>query len=384
MKASHCQTDGQSVIHSPDSRARLNITRTCMTRLLAYHQVPASFLEFLFSFGKTEKAQAFLFGAFRHEIRRFDDGQGLKVTQLNRSGNTVQICFNIRAPVVTNQSEAWRWSVQQTAIYHSFDFDSGRSVWILMKGDEDLADQTSAALRSPHFPELRRFNNLDECFATALMTLRLFGQRASENWREFVNDLEVKVREVTDRILSTRMQSYGPALRPRTSTGPPKRSSTFPPGLTKMFSPKRVQTSEQAPSPQTATNNNTPSLPNPNLPPAYGPPPRIHEKKTFEFSDVRNVEEIEERVNDAILVLRTLKSVFEQMRSFYSSFLEDSDTPESLKKNCVKHSRIFELAICGVEDELELERARLEALLKRLGNRKQMVSEIALPQHIGR
>ena len=315
MTPSYGRTDGRSVVHSPNSRERLNITRQCMTRLLAYHQVPASFLEFIFSFARSEKAQAFLFGAFRHEIRLCGDNQGLKIPQLNRSGNTIQICFNIRAPAITGQNLAWRWSVQQTAIYHSFDIGSGQSIWILLKGDERLADQTIDPLQSDRFPELRRFKSPDECFATALKTLGMFGQWANENWQEFVHDLEVVVRELTDPFL------YG----------------------------------------------------TPNLPPAFERAPLSIEKNVFGFDDVRHAEVIEERVNDAILILKTLKSVFEQMRSFYLSFLKADGTPESLKENCRMHLRAFELAISGIEDEMELSQARLQALLNRLANRKQMV-----------
>ena len=377
------RTNDQSVVHSPNSRDRLNITRQCMTRLLAYHQIPASFLEFVFSYCREEKAQAFLFGAFRHQIRQLDDGQGLKITELNRSGNTIQICFNIRAPAITGQTKAWQWSIQQTAIYHSFDIDSGQSVWMLLKGDEDLAAQTAAALQSPTFPELRRFKSRDESFATALMTLQLFGQWASGNWREFVNDLEIKVREVTDRIISTRMQLYGPVPQPRTFTGSPiRRSSTFTSSLSKFWSLSRAQTSQQTPSLQSIPDNSMSKLPTPNIPPALESPPLSHEKKQFEFDDVQHVEVLEERVNDAILVLKTLKNVLEQMRRFYASFLQAVDTPKSLRKNCLKQFRTFELAIRGMEDELDLEQARLHALLNRLANRKQMVRYTLLAQQI--
>lgn len=71
--------------------------REMLMLLFSYHQVMPTFLDFLFPFGRQEFAQNFYFSGFRSQCRLSDNQGSLSVPQLGRSGQSYELCYNLKS-----------------------------------------------------------------------------------------------------------------------------------------------------------------------------------------------------------------------------------------------------------------------------------------------
>lgn len=351
-----------------------------MVSLLTYYQIMPAFLDFVFPFGNTQDTRDFFFSSFKHETRLLDQERGLRVDQLGRSGLRLQLSYSLWAPAETGAYENWAWSVQPISIYHSFDFESGRMLWLLIKGDPKVKDQVASALRSVHHPKLRNFSTRDACFDTSLATHEFLSDWAGENWRWYINFLKEKVQEITDPTLNVTInkESVIAALRtPEQTIKPIPDISEKPRPWTAI---RRVLTWEKekesvlpvtelpAPAP-------TMKLP-PKLPPGMNPtqPPKKRDSGDFGINDIRKVERVEERTNEALLILNTQISVLKGILAHYGTVLRSKDAPKDMATNCSSALAKFEISISGAIADMESNIRRLETLSHTLGQRKNLVS----------
>lgn len=106
-------------ISARDSRAKLNIDRATLTRILSHHQVMPAFLDFLFTFGLSEHTKDLHFSGFRSEMN-FDDGDTrLVLLQMGRSGRELRMAYIMRGVERVPSQTSWPWAIRQSAIYHS-------------------------------------------------------------------------------------------------------------------------------------------------------------------------------------------------------------------------------------------------------------------------
>ena len=94
-----------------------------------------AFLDFLFPFGQQKYQKDFHSTGFRHETRLDEVDRGLALPDLGRSGRTLQLCYSLKSvePSKTGNKE---WTIRQTALYHSFDMESDRAVWFIIKANQ--------------------------------------------------------------------------------------------------------------------------------------------------------------------------------------------------------------------------------------------------------
>ncbi|KAI1623065.1 hypothetical protein EDD37DRAFT_455481 [Exophiala viscosa] len=374
-------------IHAQNSRDRLRVTREMLMALLTYYQVMPAFLDFVFPFGKTADARDFFYSGFKHETRLSKADRGLRVDPLSRSGLRLQVSYSLWAPAKTNAFQNWEWSVQPMSIYHSFDFETGRMLWILIKGDPKIKDQVASAIESPNHPQLRRLGSRDERFATSLATHESFKDWVGENWLWYVNFLEEKVQEITDRTLNVTINkdSVVAALRASSqatgATSPTiERSQTWT-TIQRAFTwrkeaPPILPTAQPRPA-QPPVASPARKLPR-KLPP--GVTAQQQERKPnadeFDIDDIRKVERVEERTNAALLILRTQISVMTGLLEHYGTILHSKDAPKDMAKNCEAALTKFQISITGAVSEMQLHQSRLETLSRLLAERKTLMSSI--------
>ncbi|OCL06941.1 hypothetical protein AOQ84DRAFT_342611 [Glonium stellatum] len=168
---------------------------------LSYHQVMPTFLDFLFPFGQQEYPQDFHFSGFRHQSRLREVDRGLRIPELGRSGKDFQLCYSLKSVESSKGQVEWPWSIRQMAIYHSFDFESGRTVWIVIKGNRLMRNRvkqtTGANKRS------RLFDTPSHALSAALETHLVYSDWSAENWRWYINFLEEQLQTSTRHTLQT-------------------------------------------------------------------------------------------------------------------------------------------------------------------------------------
>ncbi|KAI8622994.1 hypothetical protein F5Y19DRAFT_493704 [Xylariaceae sp. FL1651] len=173
----------------------LQLTADMLRRVLSFHQVMPSYIDFLSVYGiRPSKVR---FSGFRTEIVAQNPGAGLEMPALGRSGLQYQLCYNIGAvavpppptpPPAPGQSPR-QWSIQQAAIYHQFDLRSGNQVWFV--GDPH---RTLSKLIEENYPaninHRVEFKAFAAAFRATLNMHLIYVSLGTLEWRNIIQQLE--------------------------------------------------------------------------------------------------------------------------------------------------------------------------------------------------
>ena len=347
----------------------------------SYHQVMPSFLDFLFSFGAQHHAKDFFFTGFHHDTRLSDLEKHAAIPALGRSGQILQLCYSLRSVEASPDQEKWPWSIRGTATHHAFDLDTGRSSWLIVKGEggASMKERIITETSSQNGNMLNNFGTPSQAFSSAMSTHLLLCNWSIENWRWYINYMEEEVQAITRKTLSVTVAKPQTEPRPkllftRTVTGvlePPKKTSTS----------KSLATKSQSAIPLTQVGAMS-RIQGPPGPP--GPPPLsmvsspihlnpLQHETEFSFEDLRRIEYIEEHANEALLVLTLNSKILSSLVQHYTSVIESTSCPKDLKTGCVTTFGRFVSRISDISAELQTQKVRVETLLRLLADRKALV-----------
>jgi hypothetical protein len=99
-----------------------------------------------------------------------------------------------------------------------------------------------------------------------------------------------------------------------------------------------------------------------------GVPDEVHT-----FSDLQRILYLEEKAQEALLVLKMNKTVLGELREHYSYVASHASFPDEMRADCHADLARFERRVLGVEKDLWLLQSRTETLLTLLANRKGLV-----------
>jgi hypothetical protein len=239
-------------LHAPHSRASLRISRTMLNFLFSYHQVMPALMDFIFPFGKQIHAEDFYFSGFREESRLDPRQRGLQIMQLGRSGKEIRICYNLRSVEELPSKDRPAYSIRQSAMYHSFDLETGQSLWINVKGNKLIRDRvtdTEATIAPAS-------KSRSEAFSASLNVHLLFCDWSVENWRWYINDLESQLQDLLGHALAT------PIDKPPSPAPSPDQLTMSPRCRTGSFSPiSRRGTAQSPTSPRNISGAFSPTAP---------------------------------------------------------------------------------------------------------------------------
>lgn len=192
-----------SFVQSVSSRDALACEKEQMLLLLSHIQVMPSFLDIVFTFRAREDPH--MRTRLSYETCLGKSQPRLTLPSLSISGFRIQHCFNLIG-VEKDDTQEEPWLIRQTAVYHSFDVVYSRSTWIVLKGNKLIRErlQTSTAgylKRHPEYPE-----TVQGCFLANLRSHMLIFQWSAENWEQYIDYLEGRLRRPRD------IARYGPVL----------------------------------------------------------------------------------------------------------------------------------------------------------------------------
>lgn len=110
------------------------------------------------------------------------------------------------------------------------------------------------------------------------------------------------------------------------------------------------------------------------------PPPELQEEKDpnsqveLEFSDLQQIQYIEEKTHEAALVLKLNVEVLEELKEHYRYLFSHASFPEEINSACQKDIFRFEKCVLGAEKDMRMHQARTETLLRLIAERKNLVS----------
>ncbi|KFY93297.1 hypothetical protein V500_03784 [Pseudogymnoascus sp. VKM F-4518 (FW-2643)] len=383
------------------SRARLDISCKMFIAALTHHQVMVSFLDFIFPFGVQEYPEDFYFSSLREETRLSRTATKLVISELGRSGREIRLCYNLKS-VERSIDAHWPWSIRQTAVYHSFDVENGKALWIMVKGSQLIKKriQDSTANNAVGTSDLRRFGSNCEAFATTLATHLVLADWCREEWRWYLNFFEERLHAATRRataIINDREPSiYESPVRHHTRANTmPSTANKVATVVKKTFSRKNQKSNfdlgvplanipVQTPFPM-AVGPPSPQgpLPPPLLPPGMpGSVPKekqnhLEEEQEFKLKDLQLVQHLEEKANEVGPVLAANIDILRELYEHYRLVLSSDDCPSELKSGCQEAFRHFEKRIKGIITDLERQRSTTQILLGLLSNRKNLLYEIS-------
>lgn len=184
-------------IFGQTSRSPLKITREMLCTILTYHQVMPVYLDFISVFGQQAEAEDVGFAAFREQVSLSPLQQASQIPELQRSGQSYQICYNLKGisrMIVSNGEDPWS-SIRQAAIHHQFDAVNGNALWIITKGRDDLQQRYKELTGKNGRPEDKSFNTPIQCLRSSFSAHLMFCFWAVENWRWYIKYLEQSHRQ---------------------------------------------------------------------------------------------------------------------------------------------------------------------------------------------
>jgi hypothetical protein len=353
--------------------------------MLTYYQVMPAFLDFIFPFGLQEHAQDFHFSGFREETHLLPAEKSLEIWEIGRSGQNICMCFSLKG-IERSDAQSWPWSMRQTSAYHSFDVETGRSLWILVKGNEVIKERIQSATRPDRISQNGTLNEPSRVLRTAFETHLILCEWSAESWRWYMNYLEGVLQDITNRSLAIKIGKHPKSAAEETyqfttartlsvaQRGDQPRQAFQPPG-------PPVPTPPPSRVPSYHPINPPPQGPPPPprvLPPGKGRPSIEKDRKQdeledFSFHDLQQVQFIEEKMNEVLLVLDSNKHVLTEIRDYYHSVVGSEDWPEGLAKTCKVDFLRFSKRIASTIAELRMHHSRAETMLRLLGERKSLV-----------
>ena len=178
-------------------------------RILSYHQVMPSYLDFVSVFGFHEQFREPRFSGFRDQTL-LTPNTNLEVDSLGRSGRQYQLCWNLKAPGKWNDERTLqpgpeKWSIRQGAFHHQFDVMKGTTLWIVTKPGLDLKERIQDVTGQSGNEEDRQFKTPEQCLKSSFAVHLLIGHWATEKWRQYFQWLETKIDEEVGRNSCKRM-----------------------------------------------------------------------------------------------------------------------------------------------------------------------------------
>jgi hypothetical protein len=167
-----------------------------LKRLLSFHQVMPSILDFISVFGVQEKPRHIQFSSFREQDLVSRAPAELKVAVLERSGKQYQMCYNLKSVLLNDADNSW--SDVQAAAYHQFDFEHGNSLWIFVQGHWDMKGRISSMTPESWKPGDHglNFETEADCLRSTFRTHLMFCEWSMEGWNERLAWVEDQVETV--------------------------------------------------------------------------------------------------------------------------------------------------------------------------------------------
>lgn len=350
------------------------------------------FLDLLFTCGRQEKLKDFHYTAFRHE-NYLEGDSNFKSKGLDRSDRQIQHCYNLHSVERSRSVPGWGWSIRQTVVYHSFDIETGKSLWIFIKGNDVIQKRIVKATTSMRCADMsaNSHKTLTGSFSASLIAHTHMMEWCGEQWRWYINDMEDRLRDKAKNTILVDVDDLagptsvpapsrpGTLLIPRSArTTVSKQSPTSP---TKLWSPfARFSTTSKAERGSAIHESG-------NTRPIHADyiveePEQIDAddddnadlEHLFSFQKLQDLHRIGEYMQEALMVLGLNRNIIREIREHYVSLTESKKFPAEVKDRCRPDISKFSQRALSIEKDLEVQQSRLETLNVLLEDRSNLVS----------
>ncbi|KAI1765771.1 hypothetical protein GGR53DRAFT_489010 [Hypoxylon sp. FL1150] len=404
---SHCQERGRQdpacryvFIQSKNSRGRLELTRDDFAYLASYHQVMPSFLDLVFTCGRQERPQDFHYTAFRHEnyLVREDrnSNRNFQMEAPGRSGQQIQHCFILHSVERSDSSPGLRWSIRQTVAYHSFDVETGKAFWILIKGNDAMEKRVKRATLSMRDTDMKASSHqtLTGSFLASLTAHIQVMEWSGEQWRWYINEVELLLRDkAKNTVLADVDNLAGPASVPapsRPGTLIPKTprttisnvSPSSPVSTSRLWARLSGTSKMEKRSAKDESNilrpihtDNIVEEPE-QIEGADDDDNNMNLEHMFSFEKLQDLHQTGEYMQEALMVLKQNRNIIREIREHYAMLMQDENMPAEIRDGCKSEISKFNQRAMSIEKDLQVQQLRLETLNTLLEDRSNLFNTV--------
>ncbi|KAL9038513.1 MAG: hypothetical protein Q9214_005251, partial [Letrouitia sp. 1 TL-2023] len=357
------------------------------------------FVDYLSFFGRQMKAENLYYSRLYQKVRVNSSDQGVQIPERHWSGYDLSICYSFKAVEPSKSQETWPWSIRHCAVYHSFDLRRTRAIWVIIKGDDLIERRIKAFTKRNDAGRASPIESLDRGFAESLAINIILAEWSVESWSYYIEFLEAKLDELTDGIVilnadapvdfatkkkvlmrrfsnknwERRNSQYDQVSLSQKSSHPRNSNRAMPKdGIEKEVSDRMYTNAKGKKQPmppgRKPSHSQGQTLPPDNLD-AWG-------QQQFSFRDLQKIQDLEERANEAAVVLKTNARIVSQLRMCYLSFINGHKIFSNVKKKCKEDVISFVRQLDVIENSFHLQILRLDALLHLLAGRRDLLHGI--------
>lgn len=320
-------------MNAPNARDRLKVDREMFARILTYHQVMPSYLDLVFAFGKQEHPKDFHFCGFRADSRLDNDAPKLELRERRRSGRELRMCYSLRSVESVESQRHWPWSIRQCAVYHAYDVETELATWIVIKANKVIRNRIKSIVDN-RTPSVQNSFALEyPALKSALDTHHMICSWSTESWRWYINFLEQRFQQISAKTLtesttleSLRQEMSAPVAAPNSDTGNERNGRD--------------------------------------------------EQQGTSFDQLQDVHFVEEKTNEALLVVKGNQDVLDSLRQHYQDSFDMLRYDDDLDVSQFQAIPRFRDRVERVRKELVMQQHRLETLLKMIADRRSLVRPI--------
>lgn len=327
-----------------------------------------------------------VFSGFRSETCHTMRCENLEIPELRRSGQHLEIYYNLKAPERQQKiaDPALRelsikpfrfsqdWSIRQCSIHHKLDLETQQMTWIVIKANRVVQNALENQLSSQD-PKLQTSGSLRRSCAVH----RLITTWSGENWHWYISDMEKEMLQKTQRTLSIPLEPRSPGTPPHEPIFDRSPTNTKS-NRTRTWSVQSVKQTIRRSTSWSMWRDGTASTLNFATSPRVQNEPLDNDKTPadvmddFSFIDLQNIQFLEDKANEALLVLKANANVLRELKQEYAFFV-DEDPPPTIAEGCQAETRTFLQHLVSSTQDIEMQQSRLDTLLKLLADRKSLV-----------
>lgn len=338
------------------------------------------FLDLVFAFGQQAAAVSDLnYTAFHHENFLEAEDTSYSIPRLGRSGRQLQNCYNLWG--VEKSDANGEWSFRQMAVYHSFDVESCRSLWINIKANDLMLERITDMATTSGRRNYNTSSSPSSRFAATLVTHMLFFEWCTEGWRSFISSLEKAAHEILMKVENAPIQDVEKqlsldyeAIMPTSPATPTQRRPTFPQAgmqsrtssgfraqpVRKVFSGSTTLPVIQSQASATLTGHPTGPAPQREIVPVSSRNFTVLEE--FSVKSLQRLGGIGSKLQKASLMMQLDAQVLHSVMTHYDALLSDERLSDGLRNGCCSEVSLFREEATSCIRRLGMEQSRIAAL----------------------
>lgn len=373
--------------------------------LCSYEQISPILIDVLTSFGRQKAPLGFHSASFcQDDLTKPSQPALVEIPEFGRSGWELRHCYKLHGLELSSPNSKAKWAMRQTAIYHSFDMENGRAMWLTIKANNEIRDRIKEGTECLEAMQASNSSSPASSFLACLTTHLIAFDWCTEGWRLHLGDIESDVREILVKVKSTPLEPLGDEL----NFTPRLISAATMPSLrdreSSMVSQQSTLKARNSPlqdfGAAKAGITNIRTAMNPIVPEAKVEksgetnPPRdaqadqrerisnhLEKLKDFSFAEFQKLNFVTGKLQEAKLAMNLNIGVMRSARVYYRQRYQSAQFPSAIKDSSEADGTFehFVQHVTSLERDLEADVARTEALILLIEDGKRLVSSSSPP-----